>query len=1053
MVDHPVAAKILMLALLGGGLFVVPRMRTEVFPEFELDVVNVSLPYPGASPEEVETGVLQAVEEAVRGLDGVKKVTSVAIEGQGSVRIELVEGSNGERARGDIESAINRIGSFPRDAERAVVTLLVNRRQVISLVLSGRVGEDALRGIAERARADLVGIPGITQVDLLGARRPEVRVEVPERALRQSGLTLERVAREIAATSVDVPAGALRTVNGDILVRTKEKRVTAADFATVPVLAGAGVAVSVDDVGDVKETYEDQDKYATFNDVPALRLQVYRTGESKPEEISTAVRAYAAGLAAELSPAVEVGIWDDQSKTLEARQDLLFEDACIGLLLIVLVMGLFLDLRVALWVAVGIPTSFLGGVLLLPLFGVSINMVSLFAFLIVSGLVVDDAIVIAENVFYHRQQGRSMREAAVLGVREVAAPVVFSVLTTMTAFVPILFVPGTSGKIFYAIPVIVISVLFVALIDTMFILPNHLAHLSEKPSRGLVGMLVRGQAKVLGAYDWLIERTYAPVARWVVRERYITAALGVALLIASFGWIGGGHIKFTFFPKTEQDVVLASIALPFGAPVTETEAVRQRVVQAALSAAEEHGGRQIIVGVYADVGFSLPQRGAGGGGGGGLVGPHMSNVFVQLVPSELRSVSSADFVTTWRKKTGSVAGVDTLVFNASFGGPGSSAAINVQLAHPSIAVLEEAGQDLAARLAELDGVRDIDDGFQQGKAQFDLTLRPEARALGITATELARQVRSAFFGAEAAREQRGRDEVRVMVSLPRPERDSEHDLSTMMLRTPAGGEIPLLEAAEVERGSAYTQIRRRDGKRVADVTADVDPARANANEVLASLAKGVLPGLMQRHPGLTWTYGGERESQNETLATLRFGFSVALVAIFVLLAIPLRNLIQPAIVMSAIPFGVVGALIGHWAHGFDLSIISVMGLVALTGVVVNDSLVLVDAGNEAVERGMTPAQAFAWAGVRRFRPIVLNSLTAFFGLIPMIYETSPQARFLIPMALSLGYGVMFSTFTTLVLVPAFSMIVEDVRAAWRWVLGQPERSTSTAVQGVDTTSP
>ena len=1034
MAEHPVAANLLMFSLMVGGLIVASNIKLEVFPEFELDAINVAIPYPGASPEEVERGVVQVVEEAVRGIEGVKTVTSAAGEGIGSVRVELIEGTNGERARAEVESAVGRIASFPGEAERPTVTLLVMRRQVVSLVLYGDSPEATLKQLADRARDELLLIPGITQVDVFGTRRPEIRVEAPQESLRQAGLTLDRVAREVASTSVDLPAGGLRTDGGEILVRTTERRDDLDGISSVPVLAApGGAAVALSDVAGVVDTFEDVDKYSTFNGKRAVRLQVYRSGSATALEVADGVKAYMETLRRELPEVIGLATWDDQTETLEARLDLLIDDSTAGLILVILVLGLFLEVRVAFWVTWGVPTAFLGSLVLLPLFGVSINMVSLFAFIIALGLVVDDAIVIGDNTYHHWRQGKTFKEAAVIGTREVAVPITFSVLCTMVAFMPLLLVPGRIGKIFYAIPIIVIVVLFISLIECLFIMPAHLAAMRNDAPTGFRGALFRGQQTIARVFDRTVEAAYGPFVRVVARYRYATVAFGIAILIAVAGYFMGGHMKFTFFPKVEQDVIRASATLPFGSPVSATEALRRRIEESARSTAARFGGDDIVRGVYSDVGSAEGRGGSGAGGG------HLTSVSIQLVGSDQRSVTSAEFANAWRDAVGPVVGIETLSFQST-GGPGGGPAMNLQLNHTDLDVLEEAATTLSKALAGFQGVKDVTDGFADGKVQLDLTLKPEARALGITAADLARQLRSAFFGAEAVRQQRGRDELRVMVSLPKAERSSEYDIEKLLIRTPAGGELPLVEAAEITRGQSYTEIRRRDGRRIAEVTGDVASRATNANEVLNALADKTLPDLMARYPGLGWRFGGDRENQGDALGALGKGYLFTLITIFILLAIPFGSYAQPLIVMSAIPFGIVGAVLGHALHDFDLSIMSVMGLVAMTGVVVNDSLVLVDAANGYSAEGHPMRRAVCLAGIRRFRPIVLNSLTTFFGLIPMINQPSPQAKFLIPMALSLGYGVLFSTFTTLVLVPAFTLIVEDGRRFVRWVYPkQPDR--------------
>ncbi len=1044
MAKNPVAANLVMLFLLIGGLLIGANVKQEVFPETELDIISVNVPYPGASPAEVEQGIVLAVEEAVRGIDGVKRVVATAAEGRGYVNAELEVDADKEKALSDIKSSVDRITSLPREAERPVVSLLTNRSEVLSVVIYGQQHPEVLRNLAEQARDQFLTDPRITQVDLAGAPAREISIEVPQEQLRIHNLTLDAIAQRVSQTSLQMPGGGVKTVTGEVLVRTNERREDARGFAEIPVVTGpSGTEISLGEIASVRRGFAETDESASFDGMPGIMIRVFRIGEQKPLEVAAAVREQSEKIQAFLPEGVKIAQWRDMSEIYAQRIDLLLRNAYLGLILVIVCLGMFLELRVAFWVTLGIPISFMGALLLMPMFDVSINMITLFAFIVVLGMVVDDAIVVGENIFERAQRGEPYIQAAISGTREVGVPVVFSILTTVAAFTPLFFVPGFSGKLFGVIPVIVISVLVISLFESLFILPAHLGHLQPPKTTGWYASVHRQQQRLTRALERFIANFYVPVVRVALARRYLALSCGLAMLILAFGTVRAGLIGFRFFPAIDGDIVTASIELPYGASVEQTSMVQRRVLDAVRELVEDHGGDRVKRGLFAQIGA----RGGGGGGPGGSVnqasGGHLANVQIYFVASDQREFETSVFANQWRERVGPVPEARSVQFSYNMG-PSAGRPVDVEISHSDDDVLEQAAGDVVAALGGYGGVTDIENGVALGKPQLDLTLRPEAIALGLTATELARQVRGAFYGSEALRQQDGRNEVRVLVRLPVTERRSESDIADLLIRTPEGGEIPLREAAEIVRGRSWPSIERADGRRIIHVTADLKPGETTPALVLDKLTKEVLTDLPDRYPGLTWGFGGENREQRETLSNLQTGAAMALLVIYALLAIPFRSYLQPFIVMGAIPFGLVGALGGHLLLGLELSVMSLMGMVALSGVVVNDSLVLVNTTNELYKQGMPHFEAVAAAGARRFRPILLTSLTTFFGLMPMILEPSVQARFLIPMAVSLGFGVMFATGVILVLVPSLYLVVEDVKNAWRWLHERPLESTAPA---------
>jgi multidrug efflux pump subunit AcrB len=1036
MAKNAVASNVLMLTLIVGGIVTLASgaVRQEVFPEVELDVVSISVIYPGASPAEVEQAVVLAVEEAVRGIDGVKKVTSTAMEGQASTLVELLLGTDKDRALNDVKSTIDRITSFPEDVERPTVSLLSNRQQVISLVLYGDVDEATLRSVAENSRRELLQDSRITYVELSGIRPLEISIEVPQTQLRKHGLTLDEVAARVRAASVELPGGGVKTRGGEVLLRTTERRDSGHEFGDIVLLSQPdGSQVRVRDVATVRDGFREVDKEATYNGKRAVMINVYRVGDETPLTVSAAAKEYVAKLQQTLPEGLSAAPWFDTAEMYEGRLSLLLGNARIGLVLVLLTLGLFLEARLAFWVTLGIPVSFAGSLLFFPAADVSINMISLFAFIVTLGMVVDDAIVIGEATYQLRMEGKGRLQAAIQGTKEVAQPVIFAILTTCVAFAPMLMVPGPMGKFFRVVPIVVITVLLVSLGESLLILPAHLSHPMPWWLRG-----------VLSPYLWImhwvakldmprrlehhIQRTYAPILHKALAWRYFTIMAGLALLVLTLGYVVG-RIPFTFLPKVEGDLITAHLEMPVGTPVAETQRIADQIAAVAQSIIDEESAKveapTISRGLYEEVG-AMSMLEAGPEGVLQNEGSHYATVMAYLIDAGSRGLTTQQFVQRWRQEMGEIPGAESLTFAYEVGvEPGKP--IDIQLIHDDVATLEAAAQRLAAEIASYSGLSDIDSGVTKGKDQLDFRLTDAALAQGLTEFELARQVRAAFFGAEAVRQQRGRDEIRVYVRLPIEDRRSLYNVEELIVRTPMGGEMPLSQAAIIDRGQAYTVIRRSDGRRNISVTADVTDEDANANDINAQIRQRELPQLLADIPGLAYSLGGEQERQAETMGALGLGFALAMIVMFSMLAIVFRSYTQPILVMSPIPFGMVGAVWGHVLMGFSLSLMSMMGLIALSGVVVNDSLLLIVSMNRFRDEGMSQWEAAMAGGTRRFRPILLTSLTTFFGLASMILETSVQARFLVPMAVSLGFGILVATMITLLIVPCAYLILEDAR--------------------------
>jgi multidrug efflux pump subunit AcrB len=1022
--ENHVAANLLMLFLLLAGVITALNMKIEVFPETELDIITITTEYSGASPAEVEEAILRRIEEKVAGLAGIERIDSNASEGSGTVAIEVMKDWDVKKLLDEVKSEVDRITTLPDEAEKPEVRSLTRRSMVINVAVFGDAQESTIKHLAERIKDDITNLPGITLAEVYGVRKDEVSIEISEETLRRYGLTLGQVAEAVRKGSLDLPAGRLKTSGGEILIRTKGRRYHADDYRDVAVITYAdGRKVTLGQIAELKDSYEDVDMNARFQGKPAAMIQVYRVADQNALAVSKTVKEYLDKIRPGLPAGIDVAPYSDRSEILKSRLNLLLKNLAIGLVLVSILLGLFMNIRLAFWVTLGIPISFMAALWVLPQVDVSINMISLFAFIMVLGIVVDDAIIIGENIYRKQEEGYGSLKAAVEGTLEVGRPVIFSVLTTMVAFWPLLMATGTMGKIMRNIPIVVILVLAASLVESLFILPAHLERSAKKAAQRKSGPL--RDNSFARSLKWFISGPYARLVNFCVHWRYATATAAIVLLLLSFGVWKAGWIKFVFFPRVEGDTMRCYVTMPVGTPVERTEEVIGRIEQAALKVIQEADRRRskdtpslmeynlLLVGAHSG-------RGATRGSGG-----HLAQIWINLINSEDREMSTSALTQQWRKEVGNIADAESVTFRSEIHGAGNP--VEIHLSMDDHDRLVEAADDLKMELKSYPGVFDVSDSFLPGKKEMQLKLKPVARSLGLTLDDLARQVRHAFYGAEALRMQRGKDELKVMVRYPESERKSLGFVEEMRIRTPAGAEVPFSQVAQVNLEQGYATIERAQRLRVIKVMADVEAAVTNANEVRTALINNFLPRLQNLYPGLRYTIEGEGKEQQESLGDVLKGFAIALFGIYALLAIPFRSFSQPIIVMFAIPFGFVGALIGHLIMGFDISLLSLNGMVGLAGVVVNDSLVLVYTANRMRRQGNSAHDAVTKAGCLRFRPILLTSLTTFVGLTPMLLERSIQAQFLIPMAISLGFGVLFSTFVTLLLIPCGFMILDDIQ--------------------------
>ncbi|MDY6987318.1 MAG: efflux RND transporter permease subunit [Thermodesulfobacteriota bacterium] len=1010
LLKRTVFANALMVVFLLGGLLSAMSIRQELLPDREERCVEVAVELPGASPDEVKTSILDVVENAVRGLDGIKRVNAEAREGIGMVTIALLESANTQQMLGDIKNAVDRITTFPQDAEEPMVSIPSEVEKALSIVVYGDQPLMWLRKTGESVRDDLRVRVGLKKVELAFPREQEISVEIPEATLRQYGLSLEDVAEKIRQNSLDLPGGTLFSTRADIALRTVERREWAKDFSDIVVAQTTkGIPLRLADIAVLKNGFGESPIESWFNGHPAIQIDVFAVGDETPISVEAAVQEYLGTFARERYQGVEIVVFENEAEAYRSRMALLIDNALIGLILVLVTLGLFLTPHLAFWVMVGIPTSLLGGMLLLPLFDASLNMISLFAFIITIGVVVDDTIMMGEAIHVHRGKGRDHLSSALQGLKEMGGPVLLATSTTIIAFLPSFFVPGSMGEIFRQIPAVVVAVLLVSLIESLFILAAHLAQ--DRPERPWLTWLARPQQAVNAKLQLFIEGTFRRFMQKGLQRPSLMIASALSLLLVTFGGVTGGLLGFSFTPTIESDTVIAQATLPYGTPRRQSVALQQELVETANGVLKDHS--MASPGIFSLIGTRLEE---GEVELETLAGSHYVSVLMAMPPEGERTLSGREFARAWQNAFGERNELEALNFtgetNVTSGEP-----VRLEVFHPDQTVARSAALALGERLRAFAGLSSIDDGIRAGKPELKLTLREQGLLMGLTAEDMATQVRHRYYGAEALRFVRDGNEIKVMVRLNEKERRQHGALQEVLLKTPSNTLVPLTEVADITQTHSFTTVAQRDGKRIYPVTADIGVGISD-DVVEDALEEGILPALMAEFPGLSVGFGGEEEEIDESLGALGNGFLVVLGAIYLLLSLYYNSYIQPLLVLSVIPFSLIGAVWGHILLGYDLSIVSMVGVVAMAGVVVNDSLVLVTTYNWHRAHGKDQQGAIVNAACHRFRPILLTSLTTFLGLMPLLLETSEQAQFLIPATISISFGLAFGTVITLVLLPA-----------------------------------
>jgi len=1038
MARNNIFANLLMAMIILSGLFGASLMNREFFPNISVDFVQIEMLYPGATPSEIEEGICQRFEEAVEGIEGIKKFHSTAREGVGFGFAEVEDGTDEEKVMEDLRAQINAVPTFPVDAEKPVVSLMTFRSAVCNVCLSGDLPQKQLKEKAEEVKDDLLRIPTISQVSISGIPDYEISIEVSEEQLRKYGLTFDAVAARVRRECLNMPGGFLRTEKEEFKIRAMGRRYRGEEFADLVVLTRPdGTIIHLDRLAEINDGFEEDPIYGHFNGNQAVLITVFKTWEEDSLAISTSVRDYLARKNANLPPGVTLTQWGDMSTWISDRIDLLMRNGRLGLALVFGLLWLFLGLRLGFWVAIGIPVSLLGALAVMAAHGKSINMISLFGIIMVLGIIVDDAIVVGESISLHRRRGKPALAAAVDGTFEVFWPVLAAVTTSIVAFLPLFWVSGVMGKFISIIPMAVIAALIVSLIECFFLLPAHLNHLPafkpgtpEGEARKRFAPLrwaERFREGMEHGEERFVERFYRPAVAFVIQWRYAALAASIAVLLVIGGLINGGVLKFVIFPDADNNMLVTRLVFPDGTPMNTTRAAVARLeegLERATARMATASGQPVLQNMYSVVGSHS--------GYVQLKGGNLAEISVELLPSEDRGIYFKEINAAWEQEVGSIEGALSLSYGTIEHGPPGKA-IEIWMLADDFDTILGASEKLKRKLAGFEGVYEIEDNYRPGKTEVRVTLKPLAYTLGLTLDEVGRQLRQGYYGAEPVRIQRGRDDVRIKVRYPFEERRSLADLEEVRIRTLAGQEVPFISVADVEFTKGLASINRKDGKRGVAVTAEVRAGVANTREILLELESRFFGRLERDFPGLVCSVEGEQQDTRESVTSLFYGFILAMLLIYLILSTIFRSYIQPFIILFSVPFGLVGAIVGHMLMGLDITIMSLFGMVALTGIVVNDAIVLIECVNDKLGRGVPFFRALEEGGCRRFRAILLTSVTTCAGLFPIITEKSAQAQYLIPMALTIASGVVAATVLTLFVVPCLVGVLSDLRRALRWI--------------------
>ena len=1039
-IDNPVISNLLMILIIIGGFLTISNLKMEVFPSFELDAISISVVYPGASSEDIEKSICIPIEESIYGISGIKKITSNSSEGYGIVIVEVMAGEDPEAIKDKITSKVESLSSLPKESERPTINRIERNNGVLSVAISGDVDELSLDRITNEIKDDLDAIDGISLTSIAVEKPKNISIKISRETMMRHGISIDDINRAVKNSSIEMPAGKLENNNFQKVIKVNQRAYLGKDIANIKMVPSSNPEsyVRIGDIAEIVDGFEESEIELRFNKKPGSVIMVFRIANQNALDIASKVESYIEDKSKELPSGVELKTWNDESKYLKGRLDLLLKNAWIGLILVMFVLSLFLKPKLAFWVSLGIPISFLGAIWLFPFLDVSINMLSLFTFILVLGIVVDDAIVVGENFYKYKELGENSRDAAIKGTYEISKPVIFAILTTMATFSPMLFVEGASGKIWKIFPLVVIPILFFSLFESLTILPFHLAHSKDRSSKikvikKLSLFFKKIRKKLNYSLKLIIKKYYSPFLKKCLKYNWITLSSFLSIFILTLGLIYSGYIKFNFFPGLESDIIFAQIEFPDGTPIEKTEEAVLELENSLRLLEIEYDKKNdssegIILNTLTVIG-GQPYKSATSGRGEAMEssysGANLAEVAVELSPGENRDFKSSDIANRWREITPEIEGIKDLKFSSSLFSAGED--INFRFSSDNIEELVSIVEDFEKILKRYPGVYDVFNNNNKGSSELLIKLLPKAEYYNINMSMIYKQIRDSFHGVNIVDFQRGRDEISVEVSYLEDDKNSIIDLENLEIATALGTSIPLKIVCDIEMRDGYSSINRVDRKRSLSVIGAVDAAVSNSNDIISSIEKNDLPELLKKYPSVTYALEGQQREQSENLSSLTRNYVIALFVVFLLLAIPFKSYYQPLIIMSAIPYGIIGAVMGHLLLGMDFSILSMLGIAALSGIVVNDSLVMMDYINRNKQKSGDNIQAALDAGPMRFRAILLTSITTFMGVLPLIFEKSIQAKFLVPMAVSLGFGVLFSTLVTLILVPTTYVTFEQVK--------------------------
>ncbi len=1037
-VDNIVVANLLMILIFVGGFFTLSKIKMEIFPSFAVDVVTVSVFYPGASPENIEKNICIPIEESIQGISGIKKITSNSSSNYGIVAVEIMAGEDVDFIKDEIENSIDRIKTFPNDIEKPIVNQIVRNNQVLFVTLSGKMDEKSLDLLTKKVKDEIDAIEGIDLTEIAINRSPSINIEIDEKRIAQHGISTQDIKNAILKNMIELPGGKIENTYSQKTIRIEQTAYSKKEIGNIALYNNNRDKIKLYQIADIKDGFDGDDIKPLFNGDPCSYIAVYRVGNQNAIEVSDKITSYINKKRNDLPDGIEISSWGDESEYLRGRIDLLVKNAWIGLILVMFVLSLFLKPKLSFWVSLGIPISFLGALWFFPFLDVSINMLSLFTFILVLGIVVDDAIVVGENFYQYKQKGLNSRDSAIQGAYDVSKPVIFAVLTTMVTFSPMLFISGASGSVWKIFPLVVIPILFFSLFESLTILPAHLAHSKENQSRFKFVKKISSQwdkvrSKVNKVLSIIIDDYYSPFLYKCLNRSIATISVFISIIIVVIGLISSGIIKFNFFPGLEADNVRVLIEYPKGTPLNQTEKGVKTISETLEKLELKYDGKidnnsgvilnkQIIIGAQPEKAAS---SGRGSSSESSYSGSNLAEIMIELSPGEYRDIKAEDIAKEWRSMIGVVPGIKDLTISTDLFSPGED--IYFQFTSMNSENLNNMVRDFKVILESYPGVYNITDNTDKGNLEIFIRLSEQAESEGVQIITVSDAVRDAFQDISIAEIRDGRDEVDIILGYPKSDKVSVENLKNLRVEVMPSKFAKLKDIAVIEAKEGFSNINRVNRNRALSVIANVDNNVSNSNDIITSIEKNDMPILLSKYKDVRYSLEGQQREQSENLDSLKNNYVLALFVIFILLAIPFKSYAQPFIIMSAIPFGIVGAVLGHLALGMDFSILSMLGIAALSGIVVNDSLVMMDYINRINSEKNNPIEAAMTAGPIRFRPILLTSLTTFIGVMPLIFERSLQAKFLVPMAVSLGFGVLFATFVILILVPCSYIFVEKMK--------------------------